>query len=96
MIETLVASAILMLLLGGVYLLLVGGMRYYQQARSYRAAQQDAQLGLQAIVEEVQDTRAGTVVLDNSPPTPHVIFLSANLPYPNGTGPIRHEPSGSG
>jgi type II secretory pathway pseudopilin PulG len=93
-IETLVACAILSFLLTGLYLLLVGGMRYYQQAQSYRTAQQDALVAMRALCEDMQDSRASCVMRDNAAADPYVIFVSAQRPYPNNAGPIQHDPSG--
>ncbi len=91
-IEVMVASAILLLMLGVLYLLMVGGLRYFQQARAYQNVQMESTLGLRKLLAELQDSRASTVVYRQNP-TSHVVFLSACLPHPNA-GPVVHAPDG--
>ncbi|MEW6278921.1 MAG: prepilin-type N-terminal cleavage/methylation domain-containing protein [Candidatus Eremiobacterota bacterium] len=76
-IEVLVASAVMLFLLGGLYLLLVGGARHFQHGRAYQTAQQEATVAIRRLELELQNTDPGSVFFDNAAPTPHIIFLSA-------------------
>jgi hypothetical protein len=89
MIELMVASAILMFLLAGLYLLLTGGMRYYQQARAYRTSQHEALVGIRAVLEELGDSRASSVSIDSTLPQAHRIIFPSGQTYPGDGGPIQ-------
>lgn len=92
LIEVMVASAVLLMLMGSLYLLMTAGLRYFMQGRAYQTVQQQSLIGLRAMLAELQDSRR-TDLEFSSVPVPHVRFLSPSPPYPNGNGPVQSDPS---
>lgn len=91
LIELAVASGLLMFLMGGLYLVMVGGTRHYQQGVVYQTVQQQAAIGMRKMVNELENTRAQSVyALDT--PAPHVIFPSADQPHPAAAGQWSNDP----
>lgn len=92
-IEVLVACSVLMMLLGALYLLMVGGMRYFMQGRAFQTVQQQSLVGLRNVLAELQDSRRDSFQY-SAAPVPHIIFLSAARPYPNA-GHVQQDASGA-
>ncbi len=91
-IEVLVSGSLLLFLLGALYLLMVGGMRYFQQGRAYQTVQNQTMIAMRRLLAELQDSRPGCWSFNNLPVS-HLVFLSASLPMPN-EGPVQHSPLG--
>lgn len=91
-IEVLVAGSLLLFLLGACYLLMVGGMRYFQQGRAYQTVQNQSLIAMRNLLAELQDSRPNCWSY-NALPVPNLIFLSAAQPMPND-GPVQHSPMG--
>ncbi len=91
-IEVLVAGSLLLFLLGACYLLMVGGMRYFQQGRAYQTVQNQCTIATKKLLAELQDSRPNCW-FSSGVPVEHLIFLSAELPMPND-GPLQHSPLG--
>lgn len=91
-IEVLVSGSLLLFLLGALYLLMVAGMRYFQQGRAYQTVQNQTMIAMRRLLAELQDSRP-TCWSYNNLPVSHLIFLSASQPMPND-GPVQHSPLG--
>ncbi len=91
-IEVLVSGTLLLFLLGALYLLMVAGMRYFQQGRAYQTVQNQTMIAMRHLLAELQDSRPTCWDYDTVPVS-HLIFLSASQPMPND-GPVQHSPLG--
>lgn len=88
--EVMVFCLLLMMLLGGMYLLLVAGMRTVMQSNAYQTAQSQALIGIRAMVGEISHARAVNDYLIYSPGSPSIAFLSGFQPYPGGQDQLIH------
>ncbi|MBI3925356.1 MAG: hypothetical protein HY319_07455 [Armatimonadetes bacterium] len=82
LLELVVYCALLLLLLGGIYLLVTSGMRYLQLGTAYESVQQQSQVGVRKMVDEVGNSSRAALFFD-AVPTSHLILLSADRPLPD-------------
>lgn len=81
--EIMVFSLLLIMLTGGMYLLLVAGLRHVQQGQVYQTVQQQALIGIKALTSEISNARDDNNYLIYGPPTPSsIVMLSGFQPYP--------------
>lgn len=85
LIELTIFSALLLFLMGGLYLLLVAGLRYTQQSEVYQTVQQQANIGMKKMLWELENSLAESIYANTSP-DPYIIFPSADQPLPAGAG----------
>lgn len=90
-IEVLVGASILLMLMGSLYLLMIAGLRYFMQGRAYQTVQQQSLVGLRRVLGELQNSRRSHFQY-SALPEPHMVFLSAALPFPGG-GRLQADPA---
>lgn len=75
LIEVAVYSSILLLLLGGVFMVVEGGMRYFRLASAHETVNQQAVIALSRVRAELANASQSSVVIDTSPQN-YILFLS--------------------
>lgn len=80
-----VYSFLLTLILGGIFTVLQGGMRYYRLANAQQEAQRQAAYALREIVKELANSHQGAVKHETAP-RDYVLFLSADEALPAARG----------
>ena len=83
--EVTVASGLLLVLTGGLYLVTIGGMRYFRHGEIYQTVQYESSLALTKMSREIENSRA-ECIFEEELPAPHIIFPSADLPQPADAG----------
>lgn len=89
LIETLIASAMLLMMLGALYQTLVLGLRFYQKTRDAAEIQQETLKVVAQVQTSLQSANAGSLTVlppplpgPSSPRTPALIFVSAQSDDP--------------
>lgn len=87
-----VYSSLLMALMGGIWLLLQAGLRYYRTGEVHQRVAQEAAIAMRKMCLELSNSTPPSVHLDSVaalppqyPSTVAITFLSADQPYP-GSG----------
>jgi hypothetical protein len=78
-------SAVLLLLLTGVYSVVEGGARYYRLAQAHQTVNQQAVIGMERVTRELSTASQSTTLPASASPQDHVLFLSAE-PAATATG----------
>ena len=73
--EILTASSLLLIFLGGLYLVLLAGQRHSFRIRNLHEAQSEARVGIRKLTEELRNTSLHSVQASDFP-TPYCIFAS--------------------
>jgi hypothetical protein len=93
LIEVAVYSAVLLLLLGGVFMVVEGGMRYFRLAEAHETVNQQAVIAMGRIRGELANG-SQTSLNPGAAPQPHILFLS---PFGmDGSGEEEYEYGGNG
>ena len=87
LLEVVVYSSLLLFLMGGVYLMVTGGLYYFQSGRAFQDVQNQAGLALRQMGLEIANGTVLAVNLDEVNPADHIILLSADRPMPNASDP---------
>lgn len=75
LIEVSVYSLVLLLLLGGVFMVVEGGLRYFRQAEAQETVNQQASIALARVRQELANASQSGVYLQKAP-REHILFLS--------------------
>ena len=87
LLEVVVYSSLLLFLMGGVYLMVTGGLYYFQSGRAFQGVQNQAGLALRQMGLEIANGTVLAVNLNETTPADHIILLSADQLIPNSGDP---------
>lgn len=82
LIEVSIYSAVLLLLMGGVYSVVVGGFRYLRLAQAQETVNQQALVGMRRMTTLLEGGSQSNLVIGGAVDDQHIIFLSLSGPEP--------------
>lgn len=82
LLEVVVYQAILLMLMGGLYITVISGMRFLRTSDVYQDVIRQAHIGLHKMSRELTNGSQGSLNF-SAAPTPHVVFLSPEVLLPN-------------
>jgi Prokaryotic N-terminal methylation motif len=82
LLEVTVYSALLLVLMGGVYAVVIGGFKYLRLAQAHETVNQQAAIGMKRITMELANASQSGYVVGGPAADQHIMFLSMSGPLP--------------